>query len=1030
MSPGQKALKEAGDAAFAAAGQPGLVAAYGFNETSGSTVTDASSSNNTGIFDGGVARASNGKFGGALSFDGSGRVTIPNDASLALTNGVTLEAWVNPSAVNSVWRDVVYKGNDNYYLMATSSRSPRPAAGVTRASTYSPVEAFGTSTLPSNTWTHLAMTYDGTAVRLYVNGTQVSSTPASGALLTSTQPLTIGGDPIYGQGFEGLIDEVRVYDRALSANEIKADMNAAISGTTPPPSDTIRPSVTISSPTTQSTYATTSNTLSLSGSARDNVGVTEVTWTNDRGGSGTATGTSSWSVGNIPLQIGVNVMTVSARDAANNVSADTLTVTLSGSSPGPTGLVAAYAFNEASGSSVTDASANGNAGTMGTNVSRTASGKFGGALAFNGGMVTIPNSASLALTSAMTIEAWVNPTSVSSQWTDILNKGRDDYYLMAGYNGGPNPVGAVTFAGNSGSTGAFSNTALTANRWTHLAATYDGAAMHLYLDGREVASFTGADAIRTSTAALTIGGDPYFGQWFRGSIDEVRIYNRALTPSEIASDMATPIGGTTNPPPGDTSAPTVAITSPSSSGSYATTSATVSLGGTASDNVGVTQVSWSNSAGGAGTASGTTSWTAAGIGLQAGTNILTLTARDAAGNASTASISVTYNAPANPTPTALSITTQPSSSATSGQPFARQPVVQLRDASNNAVAKSGVSVTASILSGGGTLGGTTTVTTNASGVATFTNLAITGTAGSRTLSFTSSGLASATSSAISVSTATTPPPGTDEPVFDPSVNTMVYQDNMDGYTSATAMGAAGQSQPLIAPNPSPLTTSSAVQTTENSVIAGRNGTGKALRLSFSGGNQTSATFLTWNMPSTPTLATHQFQYWARVSFSQAFSGVLAVKWFEAWHVHQDRVQWNTHDHLPCTVDGAHATYFQVYDQSRETTCQGNQPVGPWFTDIDDGQWHRFTYQYRPNSRAGARDGFARMWIDGVKIIDISAATIGVTPPGGEKPWCLADDVDNLAVNDGMFNQFWGSTQTTNTPSWTYDIDDYKWWIKP
>jgi hypothetical protein len=156
--------------------------------------------------------------------------------------------------------------------------------------------------------------------------------------------------------------------------------------------------------------------------------------------------------------------------------------------------------------------------------------------------------------------------------------------------------------------------------------------------------------------------------------------------------------------------------------------------------------------------------------------------------------------------------------------------------------------------------------------------------------------------------------------------------------------------------------------------------------------------------------------------------VLAVKWFEAWHNSgKDRVQWNTHDHLPCPTTGGHNTWWQVYDQSRETNCQGNQPVSPFFDQVADGQWHRFTYQYRPNTSAGSRDGIARMWIDGVKIIDISAATIGVTPPGGLKPWCDAKDVDSLAVNDGISYLFFGSTETTTAPAWTYDIDDLQWW---
>ncbi len=80
--------------------------------------------------------------------------------------------------------------------------------------------------------------------------------------------------------------------------------------------------------------------------------------------------------------------------------------------------------------------------------------------------------------------------------------------------------------------------------------------------------------------------------------------------------------------------PTVAITSQS----YATTNS-LTLGGIASDDVAVTQVTWANSRGGSGVATGTTSWTASGIVLQPGVNVITVTASDAAGN--TASVSVT-----------------------------------------------------------------------------------------------------------------------------------------------------------------------------------------------------------------------------------------------------------------------------------------------------------------------------------------------------------------------------------------------------
>jgi hypothetical protein len=205
---------------------PTLVAAYSFNEGSGTTVADASGTGNGGTV-GNATWSTQGKYGNALTFNGTNaRVTVPDASSLDLTSALTLEAWVYPTAALSSWRDLIYKGDDNYYLMASSCCQSRPAVGGIFAGSYA--HAYGASTLALNTWTHVAATYDATTLRLYVNGVQVGSTPRTGALATSTNPLTIGGDPIYGQYFTGLIDEVRVYSTALSASQIQSDMSAAI----------------------------------------------------------------------------------------------------------------------------------------------------------------------------------------------------------------------------------------------------------------------------------------------------------------------------------------------------------------------------------------------------------------------------------------------------------------------------------------------------------------------------------------------------------------------------------------------------------------------------------------------------------------------------------------------------------------------------------------------------------------------------------------------------------------------------------
>ncbi len=94
------------------------------------------------------------------------------------------------------------------------------------------------------------------------------------------------------------------------------------------PGDTTAPTLIITSPTSNPTLTTSTATLTLAGTAADNVGVTQVTWANDRGGVGVATGTTAWTTGTITLQTGLNILTVTARDAANNRTTSTLRVTL------------------------------------------------------------------------------------------------------------------------------------------------------------------------------------------------------------------------------------------------------------------------------------------------------------------------------------------------------------------------------------------------------------------------------------------------------------------------------------------------------------------------------------------------------------------------------------------------------------------------------------------------------------------------------------------------------------------------------
>ena len=223
---------------MAQAPPPGLVAAYSFDEGSGINASDGSGHNLTGTVANAVW-AGPGRFGNTLSFNGtSSWVSVADAPSLDLTTGMTLEAWVFPTALGSgLWRNVIIKertGGETFNLYANTDTNT-PALFVAQSPTGTPIALRGTSPLPLGTWSHLAATYDGATLRLYVNGNVVASRPLTGALLTSTGALRIGGNSLWGEFFQGSIDEVRIYNRGLTQAEIQTDMATPLGLAPPPP---------------------------------------------------------------------------------------------------------------------------------------------------------------------------------------------------------------------------------------------------------------------------------------------------------------------------------------------------------------------------------------------------------------------------------------------------------------------------------------------------------------------------------------------------------------------------------------------------------------------------------------------------------------------------------------------------------------------------------------------------------------------------------------------------------------------------
>jgi hypothetical protein len=418
----------------------GPVAAFGFEEGAGAVAGDASPNHNNASLSGATWSAA-GRYGYAMSFDGvDDWLTVADSASLDLTGAMTLEAWVNPSALSG-WRTVLMKEGASAlsYSLYANDNMPKPAVYARIAGDSSSMGNSGTSSLPVNTWTHLAATYDGGSLRIFVNGSEVASPmPLTGSMAASTSPLRIGGNALFGgEYFQGKIDEVRIYARALSPAEIVADMGLPVSN----------------------------------------------------------------------------------------------------------GLAAAFSFDEGSGTTASDSSGNGNNGTV-SGATWAAQGKFGGALKFDGvnDRVNVPDKPTLDLTNRFTVEAWVKP-SVLTGWRTVLMKETPDglsYALYANDNE-PKPAAYGRINGSGFSNGSSGTAPLPVNAWTHLAATYNGSALALYVNGVQVDSQPVSGNLVTSNNPLSIGGSLVWGEFFEGWIDELRIYRRALTASEIQADMNTAV---------------------------------------------------------------------------------------------------------------------------------------------------------------------------------------------------------------------------------------------------------------------------------------------------------------------------------------------------------------------------------------------------------------------------------------------------------------------------------------------------------
>ena len=468
-------------------------------------------------------------------------------------------------------------------------------------------------------WVFAVATYDGQNMKLYCNGIEVGEIPKTGNIdVDPNYNAYIGagqrGTNIYTH-HTGEVGFAFVYDRALTAEEITAINNSGRSAFIAA-ADQTAPTISIVSPTSADIYMTTESNIDLKGTSSDNAGVSQITWKNSLGGSGIATGTEAWTISDLPLSEGENVITVTATDSMGNVGEVSLTVTYTIPdttkpsvvimSPTTQGL---YSTNSVSIDLSGSASDN-----VGVTQVRWTNSKGGGDIA---GGTTAWAIQGLTLAEGDNVITIIASDAAGNEGVDTLTV----IYIPPDTISPTVSISSPTTASNYATNQAM-----------------------LFLSG------TSSDNIGVTQVTWnnSVGGSGIATGTLNWSIADIALTEGENVITVQATDSAGNINGrilVVTYAPMDRDSPVIAIISPTNEGVFSTQTSTIALSGTASDNVGVTQVAWNNSQGGNDIADGNESWTARNISLAEGDNVITVTAMDAAGNEGLAELKVTYTPP-------------------------------------------------------------------------------------------------------------------------------------------------------------------------------------------------------------------------------------------------------------------------------------------------------------------------------------------------------------------------------------------------
>jgi hypothetical protein len=414
-----------------------------------------------------------GKMGKGLVFDGGNDyVEVGNATSLNITGDLTLGAWVktNNAGTTGILGKDETDSQDKYmpYTIYLSSGKIRFMMGNS-STTYS---AISNTVLDIDTWYHVVATVSGTKMQVYINGiADGSDTTFAGTRYSNSLPLYVGKYYSGGLYFNGTIDDVKIYNYALTEDDIRQEYNQGA-------------------------------LLKLGSTGTDSSG--------------------------------------NADDSASREYC------VPGDATSCDPPVAEWNFNEGAGTTVNDISGNNNTGTWNGTGEHWDLGKVGFGGSFNGSDDYVGTTDNDVINPAnITISAWIKytyrvadaPHGIFSKWWDGTNRSYD--FSVA------NSL-AFSISDDGGVPAGNPSTDFTPYHdiWTFVTGTYDGTTQKIYINGIEKASSTAESGdIYKNNADLIIGVQPrnaspttVFERYFNGFIDQVRIYDYARTPAQIAWD--------------------------------------------------------------------------------------------------------------------------------------------------------------------------------------------------------------------------------------------------------------------------------------------------------------------------------------------------------------------------------------------------------------------------------------------------------------------------------------------------------------